>query len=118
MEGHYSDERVRTEQVIQEYLRNNDQWKDLGTMSLGALKIRTQYRRKWHQEKLAKLKGEYHFDSIQFPFSLEYKEIKSQSDYLAQNEPQVWNLLEPALELCPTKPYFFVSKKGEKHGDA
>lgn len=115
LEAHYSDERLKTEQIIQEYLQDNEQWKDAGTMSFGGVKIRTQYRRKWHHEQLAKIKDEYDLDSMQFPFAVEYKEIKSQSDYLAEREPHIWKLIEPALSLCTTKPYFFIPKKGDKN---
>lgn len=118
LEAHYSEERLRTEQAIQEYLKDNNLWKDTGTMTFGDVKVRTQYRRKWNQEKLNQVKAEYDLGSMQFPFAIEYKEVKSQSDYLAEKEPETWSLIAPALIEYPTKPYFFIPKKGDKHGAA
>lgn len=118
IEAHYSDERVKTEQAIQNYMQEHDQWKEIGTMSLGAVKIRTQYRRKWNHEKLDQIKADHQLSEMQFPFAIEYKEIKAQSDYLSEREPEIWQMIAPALTLYPTKPYFFIPKKGENHGIA
>lgn len=118
VESHYHDERLKTEQLIQEYLQSKAQWKDDGTMYLGDVKIRTQYRRKWNHDELSALKKELSLDVTLFPFLVEYKEVKSHSDYLAEKEPDIWEMIETASILCPAKPYFFIPKKRDKYGSA
>ncbi len=113
IEGHYNAERIKTEQAIQDYLHEHDQWKPIGTMNLGDLKIKTSLRRKWNQEKLLQIKGDYQLDSMQFPFAIEYKEIKSKSEHLETSSPELWQILEPALTVSASKPYFFSAKKEE-----
>lgn len=111
MESHYNDERIKTEEIIQHYLQEHEQWKESGTLSFDNLKIRLNTRRKWDQRLLTKIKAQYQLPAPQFPFLTEFKELKTQSDYLEAKEPQIWEKIVPALTLYAAKPYFFVSGK-------
>ncbi|MBS0289297.1 MAG: hypothetical protein JSS07_04570 [Proteobacteria bacterium] len=113
LEGHYETERLKAEDAIQQHLQHNNLWKDKGTMSFENLKIRINYSRKWDQKYLAEVKTKHHLTATQFPFVTEYKELKTQSDYLEVKEPEIWQKISPALLIVPTKPYFFTPKKGE-----
>jgi len=108
LEGYYNDERLKTEEAIQSHLRKHNLWKESGTMNFDNLKIRSALKRKWSQRHLAEIKAKHQLTATKFPFYIEYKELKGQSDYLEAKEPQVWEKLSPALLVYPTKPYFFA----------
>lgn len=114
MEKYYADERLKTEEVIQSHLQNHNQWKSVGTIDLDKLKIRMTPRRKWNQHKLIQIKNENDLSGLQFPFIVEYKEIRLRSDYLAENDPMLWDKLQRALRITPSKPYFVLTEKNEK----
>ncbi|MBS0289776.1 MAG: hypothetical protein JSS07_07065 [Proteobacteria bacterium] len=112
MQNYYYSERINTEQAIQQYLQDPEQWKDKGTISFDNLRIRLKMNRKWDQKQIALIKAQHHLCATQFPFITEYKEVKTQSDYLAVKEPHIWQKLMPALLEYPAKPYFFAPEKG------
>jgi hypothetical protein len=113
VENQFHEERIKTEEAIQSHLQKHNLWINSGTMSFNDLKIRVSYNRKWNQKSLAKIKAQNQLEQTQFPFLTEYKELKTQSDYLEAKEPDVWKKLAPALLVFPAKPYFFVPRKGE-----
>lgn len=111
MEKYYADERIKIEEEIQLHLQSHNQWKSVGTLDLGLLKIRSTPRRKWNQSKLVQIKNENNLSGLQFPFIIEYKEMRLQTDYLADNDPTLWRKLQRALKIMPTKPYFVLAEK-------
>ncbi|MFO1259079.1 MAG: hypothetical protein U1E78_11810 [Gammaproteobacteria bacterium] len=111
LQDHYTAERLEVEKSIQRYLCEENKWKLSGTMTLGELKIRAVLKRKWNQDKLSRIRETHQLLPNQFPFQIEYKENKSQSEYLEEEESDIWQLLRPALTVYPSKPYFFSAKK-------
>lgn len=110
-QDHYTAERLKLEKGIQRHLCEANKWNLNGTMSLGELKIRTALKRKWNNDRLTEIKESNQVAHNKFPFQIEYKEIKSHSEYLEKNEGQLWAVFRPALTVYPSKPYFFSAKK-------
>ena len=75
---------------------------DNKTNNLYGLKIVTGYNRKWNQYMLRDL-VENGIPPKLFPFKTAYKEDKKMSDYLANNEPEMWDHISKALTLTPKK---------------
>jgi len=93
--------RLKVEQEIIAAL--GDELPDTGTTKTHGLKIVTGYNRKWDQAALQEMVNKGIPPKL-FPFKTEYKEIKRNSDYLANNEPEIWEYIARALTLTPKKP--------------
>jgi len=106
-------ERIAIEKQIVDLLR--DELKDQGTTNLHGLKIVTGYNRKWSQEQLRQLVDQGIPPKL-FPFKVEYKEDRKLSNYIENNEPEVWEVIAKALTLTPKKPS--VSIIGTKNQEA
>ncbi len=72
-----------------------------GANHISGLNIQCGLTRKWDQNKLSvivtKVKPEY------WPFSIEFKEVRSDSKMLEKNFPDLWELISDALTLTPKK---------------
>jgi hypothetical protein len=82
-----------------------------GTLSLGALKIKTGFYQKWSQESLIEARRKYP-SGEPFPFSMVYEPDNKQLKYLAEYRPELYEIVRPALSLTPKKPSFEI--KGGK----
>lgn len=80
--------------------------KEVGSTTLGQIKVTTGYTRSFDQEKLAEAINEVPAEL--WPFKSEYKEIKAGTDYLERNEPELWEQIRPALTIKPKKAAFAV----------
>ncbi len=90
-----------------------DELKEQGTTNIHGLKIVTGYTRKWDQAELQGL-VERGIPPKLFPFKVEYKEDKKMSDYLANNEPDVWEKIAKALTLTPRKPSVSIAEQKQE----
>ena len=85
--------------------------KDEGTSTFGKIKIITGYTRNWNQGKLQAICETV--DESLWPFQTQYKEVRAGTKYIETNEPEMWEILSPALTLTPKKPSFSLAKDKE-----
>lgn len=80
--------------------------KEEGATKLSAIRVTTGYSRSYDQEQLADIAKDFPIDL--WPFRTEEKEIKAGADYLQKNEPELWEMIRPALTIKPKKASFAV----------
>ena len=94
--------RLEVEQAILDHGDIVGNLKDEGTITIGPVKIVTEFTRKWDDKKVAELARD--IAPEYFPFlQRKYIEDKKLSDVIAERFPELWDKLRPALTLTPAK---------------